>query len=300
MLQPWSQNKQADITITGSSRNFYSSEIGFLLLQEYSSTDFSLGYITIQFLKKTKIGLEKIFAGIKFQASLKNDLYILESGMKHILKAGHFRLSDNKEQIEEMVAEKDNNLRMLFITFAPEMLKRLGIRESDLDMKKMKGILREEMSEIILDLFNAPYRTDLLRLFYENKVRELLFEILRSDNKIKAGNGLTLKETEAIYAIDSIIGTNIVAHHTINQLSRQSGLSLYKLKKGFRELFGIGLFERLLERRIEHAKKLLAETDKPIKEIAALVGYGRITSFITAFRKRAGKTPREYRIEHRF
>lgn len=296
LLQPWSQNKQIDIVITGSKQSFYSSEIGFLLLQEYRNADFSLGYITVRFLKKTKIGLEKILTGMKFQAALKNDLSILEAGVKHILKSGHFRLSEDREKIEEMIISRDNDHRLLYITFSPEMLKKLGIKESDLAMNT-KGVIREEMSDTILNLFNAPYRTEFLPFYYENKVRELLFEAMISGGKIKAGNGLTLKETEAIYAIDSIIGTNIVEHHTIDQLSKQSGLSLYKLKKGFRELFGTGLFERLLERRIEHAKKLLAETDKPIKEIAALIGYARLTSFITAFKKRTKKTPREYRTD---
>jgi len=46
---------------------------------------------------------------------------------------------------------------------------------------------------------------------------------------------------------------------------------------------------------MEHAKLLLESTDKPINEIANLTGYDTAASFIHAFRREFGLTPREWR-----
>ena len=73
------------------------------------------------------------------------------------------------------------------------------------------------------------------------------------------------------------------------------GANESKLKKGFRDLFGMGVFERLLHYRMERAKKLLLETSMREKEIAALTGYRHLTSFIHIFKRRYGLSPREYR-----
>jgi AraC-like DNA-binding protein len=63
----------------------------------------------------------------------------------------------------------------------------------------------------------------------------------------------------------------------------------------FRQVFGSGVFETLLKARMQKARSLLLETDKPIKEVASLIGYERLTSFITAFRKHFGYTPASLR-----
>jgi AraC-like DNA-binding protein len=49
--------------------------------------------------------------------------------------------------------------------------------------------------------------------------------------------------------------------------------------------------------RLERAKALLAQTDKPIKQIAAQLGFGNAKSFIHAFRQWNGVTPGAWRTQ---
>jgi AraC-like DNA-binding protein len=72
-----------------------------------------------------------------------------------------------------------------------------------------------------------------------------------------------------------------------------------KLKTGFNKVYGMGVFKRLVYRRMEHAKTLLSTTDKSIREIATLTGYDTVAGFIHAFRRTFGTTPREWRIQER-
>ncbi|MFW6291899.1 MAG: AraC family transcriptional regulator [Spirochaetota bacterium] len=47
--------------------------------------------------------------------------------------------------------------------------------------------------------------------------------------------------------------------------------------------------------RLEHAKRRLAETDRPVNEIASQCGFSRPAYFSSVFRERVGMTPRGYR-----
>jgi AraC-like DNA-binding protein len=49
---------------------------------------------------------------------------------------------------------------------------------------------------------------------------------------------------------------------------------------------------------MSEAKKLLLETNKPIKDIAGLVGYNYLTNFIAAFRNYFGQPPGQFRGHH--
>ncbi len=53
----------------------------------------------------------------------------------------------------------------------------------------------------------------------------------------------------------------------------------------------------LVQVRIAHAKRLLAESTTLIQEIAAMVGYTTSIAFIRVFKKLVGMTPGDYRKE---
>jgi AraC-like DNA-binding protein len=106
---------------------------------------------------------------------------------------------------------------------------------------------------------------------------------------------LVNRDLATIYKADSLIAANLQKHYTIEELSRISGTNKLKLKVGFKKVYGMGVFKRLVFRRMAHAKLLLASTDKSIGEIANLTGYDTVAGFIHAFRREFGVTPREWR-----
>jgi AraC family transcriptional activator of pyochelin receptor len=129
-------------------------------------------------------------------------------------------------------------------------------------------------------------------LYFENKINDFHFEVLAQTYKADPGIvDLLQSEKDAVFNARDIILTDLKQHFTIRQISEQVQLNEFKLKAGFKQLFGTGMFECLLRARMEKAKKLLIETDKPMKEIASLTGYEFLTSFITAFRKYFDYTP---------
>jgi YesN/AraC family two-component response regulator len=49
------------------------------------------------------------------------------------------------------------------------------------------------------------------------------------------------------------------------------------------------------KKKVEKAQLLLFSTDKPVKEIAYVMGFSDHSYFIRLFRKLTGLTPQEYR-----
>lgn len=80
---------------------------------------------------------------------------------------------------------------------------------------------------------------------------------------------------------------------TIKELSRKVAINECYLKKGFKELFGITVFDFYQSQRMEHARYLLYEKGLSVTEVSMLLGYSSISHFSTAFKKHTGLKPCE-------
>lgn len=103
------------------------------------------------------------------------------------------------------------------------------------------------------------------------------------------------EDIERIQIAKNFIDSDMSRHHSIPEIATHAKISATKLKAGFRELFGMGLFHYLIEQRMQKAKYLLENTDKPLKIISHNLGYKHISNFIIAFKKRFGVTPNSWR-----
>lgn len=154
--------------------------------------------------------------------------------------------------------------------------------------------LTPEMITIIRDLLYNEYAGEVKELYLRNKVSELL---LLSFTRIAPGTAGATEIRLHQYDIDKIreareyLLANMEHPLTVIELSHKVGINDFKLKKGFKQLYGVTIFDFLLEARMEKARTLLTETDTPIHEIAFATGYKNVSSFTAAFKKRMGFPP---------
>ena len=92
---------------------------------------------------------------------------------------------------------------------------------------------------------------------------------------------------------------NRVKHHyyediTLDQVAEELNISVFYLSKLFRKHMGINFTEYLTQLRIDHAKHLLQEGNKSIKEVAYAVGFNSQSYFSKIFKKYTGTAPSEY------
>ena len=90
---------------------------------------------------------------------------------------------------------------------------------------------------------------------------------------------------------------NVARPLHVADVARASGLSLSTLKARFKTVVGRPVHAELQRLRIDQARRLLATTELPIKQVAALVGFHDISHFTTAFRRLTGMPPGRYRTQ---
>ncbi len=85
---------------------------------------------------------------------------------------------------------------------------------------------------------------------------------------------------------------------TLADLARTAGLSPNHLLRTFQQLFHQTPYQYITRRRLELARRLLAETERPISEICLAIGFESLGSFSWLFRRKVGVAPSEYRRLH--
>ena len=82
-------------------------------------------------------------------------------------------------------------------------------------------------------------------------------------------------------------------------IARHVGLGRQSLERRFRQHVGRAINDELIRLRVEIVKRLLVESDEPIKSISAKAGFGSTVSLHTMFKRHTDLTPQAYREKHR-
>lgn len=91
------------------------------------------------------------------------------------------------------------------------------------------------------------------------------------------------------------IEENLSEELSLEKIAREFSYSPFYMARAFKDDMGITLYKYIQGRRLDDAAGKLAETNRPIVEIALEAGYGSQQAFAQAFRCKYGCAPREYR-----
>jgi len=81
-------------------------------------------------------------------------------------------------------------------------------------------------------------------------------------------------------------------------IARAVGLGRQSLERRFRRHVDRGINDELIRLRVETLKRLLVESDEPIKTLSPKAGFGTTVNMHTMFKRHTGLTPTEYRKKH--
>lgn len=150
---------------------------------------------------------------------------------------------------------------------------------------------------LIEQIKNCPYTGILKQLYIEGKALELLTLHLNGieleENKKKAATKLNEIDIHALYHAKEILNNCWRNPPSILALSKKIGLNDYKLKYGFKELFGTTVFSYVRNLRMLEARNILEQGKANVSETALMVGYQNLSHFATLFRKTFGYNPSE-------
>ncbi len=91
------------------------------------------------------------------------------------------------------------------------------------------------------------------------------------------------------------ISKNFQRSLSLSEVASRTGFSVSRFSRCFKETFGMGFSDYLLQLRCDHARRLLETTRLSIGQIAQDCGFQSASYFIQQFKKRIGATPQAFR-----
>ena len=156
--------------------------------------------------------------------------------------------------------------------------------------------LKEVNTQIICDIERLYARFNSKEKFKDNYIKNLfncvLIDIFNSGTIIN----------ENVFFINPLIQQAITAvitvpekKHSVRSVAKELGVNADYFSHLFKKETGITFTNYLTEMRIEHAKRLLENTDSSVIDISYDTGFNTPSHFHKTFKKLTGFSPNEYR-----
>ena len=160
-------------------------------------------------------------------------------------------------------------------------------------MLKAKSINAREMDfethTLLHEILNPPEDGPLKVTYLENRIMmilEIFFSWLHQRMSVlKLDVSISKDDIEKIMEVEKTLLNNFSEAPTISDLSRKIGVSPSKLKKQFRDMYGLPPYEYFQQHRMQKAKEMLSGSKLTVKEVGKSLGYSNLSNFTLAFRK---------------
>ena len=155
------------------------------------------------------------------------------------------------------------------------------------------------ISIVLRQILENPYSGATQRMYLEAKALELLamqfHQLTEQPDTAIMSPMVRPADRERLHQARDVLRREFEQPPSLQALAKQVGLNEFKLKQGFRQLFGTTVFGYLRAHRMEQAQQLLRGRELTVTTIAHRVGYASRSQFSRAFKQTVGMTPREYR-----
>ncbi len=174
-----------------------------------------------------------------------------------------------------------------------EMLNQL-VNPTDHFVKGPSFFMAPQMLSLVEQVFSNKYEGKTKMMFFRSQMTSLLAHFFGQLSSMKQ-EIVKASEREKLLQAKEILSENLDTPPSLSELSRQIGLNSFKLKKNFKELFGVPVFKYLQNQRLTRAYELISENEASVQEAAWHVGYDSLSSFSNAFAKKYGFRPSQIR-----
>lgn len=172
------------------------------------------------------------------------------------------------------------------------------LSDDNRDKKYYKdGKISPSMAIVLNQLIHFNLNQSIKHIYFKGKTLELLSLYFNRNEEADIEQCPFLVDETNVIKIrkaKDIIISRMAEPPSLQELSDEIGLSLKKLKEGFKQIYGDTVFSFLLDYKMEVARKLLESGDHNVNEVGLKVGYSTSSHFIAAFKKKYGTTPKKY------
>jgi AraC-like DNA-binding protein len=169
------------------------------------------------------------------------------------------------------------------------------------DNKDKKYYSQEAVSPaiavVLSQVMNYNLHPSIKELYIKGKVYELISLYFNKSQDADVEQCPFLVDEDNVKRIrkaKEIIISRMAEPPSLQDLSEEIGLSLKKLKEGFRQIYGDSVYSFLFDYKMEYARKMLESGKHNVNEVGLKVGYSTSSHFIAAFKKKYSTTPKKY------
>tara|TARA_Y100000768_G_C23953533_1_gene671516 strand:- start:419 stop:1309 length:891 start_codon:yes stop_codon:yes gene_type:complete len=158
-------------------------------------------------------------------------------------------------------------------------------------------LFTSSIAVVLSQILQAKVHNSMKSLYFKGKVYEVLslyFNKNEDPSLEKCPFLVDEQNVQKIRKAKEIILDRMTDPPSLDELAVNIGLSLKKLKEGFKQLYGDTVFAYLLDHKMDEARIMLDSQKYNVNEVALKLGYSTSSHFIAAFKKKYGTTPKKY------
>ena len=172
------------------------------------------------------------------------------------------------------------------------------LSDENIDKKYYKeNVITASMAVVLSQILKYQKDSSLSMLYLKGKAYELLslyFIPSEASNLSECPFLVDEDNVRRIRNAKQILLSNISHPPTLFQLANEVGISVKKLKEGFKKLYGSTVYQFVMTNKMDYARKLLGTGSYNVNEVALKLGYSNSSHFIEAFKKKIGTTAKKY------
>ncbi len=153
------------------------------------------------------------------------------------------------------------------------------------------------MAIVLSQLFHYNLHPSIKNLYYKGKGYELLSLYFNRSEDPNAEQCPFLIDEDNVMKIrkaKAIVIANLAEPPGLQELADEVGLTLKKLKMGFKQIYGDTVYGFLFDYKMDYARRLLDSGSYNVNEVGLKIGYSTGSHFIAAFKKKFATTPKKY------
>ena len=199
---------------------------------------------------------------------------------------------------------KDTPLECVLIATATRNLQKLPNQEGELFAELLEQLVNPQdhyvegpsffmtpdMHRIVESIFNLQYDGKAKMMFFRSQITALLSHFF-GQLAMNHAKAMQPADKSRLERAKEILSQNLENPPSLSELAKELGLNTTKLKKEFKEVFGLPVFKYLQNERLTIAHGLINTKEATVQEAAWHVGYDSLSSFSNAFAKKFGYRP---------
>jgi AraC family transcriptional regulator len=135
---------------------------------------------------------------------------------------------------------------------------------------------------------------DITPILMEGLMLEVIADVARKKLKSSVQYG-----SHWLEEVKDLLNDRFIDHLSLTEIARSVSVHPVYLASSFRHRFGCSIGEYLRKLRVDLARRLIAQTNDPLVEIALAAGFANQSHFSRVFKQHTGVTPARFRAMFR-